>query len=237
MNYIVLGVILIFSIGVLLIIWNKNQSKKYKKLINIRNSIARDLHDDVGATLSSISFYTDAAKQRISQNKPDEALAILEEMGESARNTIENMSDIVWMVNPKNDSFENLFQKIEDYARKMASSNAIEVEYINTIDHLSKIDLIKRRDIYLICKESINNAVKYAQASKLLVQLSKEQQQFVVLVKDNGTGFDTELVKKGSGLLNLQVRANALGAHISINSTPTIGTEIKLVVPLHLLNT
>ena len=106
---------------------NSIQSNKHKKLSKIRNSIARDLHDDVGATLSSISFYAQAVQQRIEQNKNQEALQILTQMGESARQTVESMSDIVWMVNPANDSFENLFVKIEDYAKQMCASNQIEI--------------------------------------------------------------------------------------------------------------
>lgn len=236
MIYIVLGIVLIIAICFLLYQWNKIQSKKYKKLIDIRNSIARDLHDDVGATLSSISFYTDAAKQRIEQNKNDEALTILNEMGRSARTSIENMSDIVWMVNPKNDSFEFLFLKIEDYAKQMCASNNMEIEYLNSVQYIHKIDLLKRRDIFLICKESINNAVKYAKADKLLVNMKNEKGNLNICIKDNGMGFNVDDALKGNGLLNLKVRANNLGGNIQINSMLNIGTEIILNVPLKDLN-
>ncbi len=236
MIYIVLGITVVILSCFLLYTWNRSQSNKFKKLINIRNSIARDLHDDVGATLSSISFYTDAAKQRIQLQKYDEALSILNEMGISARTSIENMSDIVWMVNPKNDSFEFLFIKIEDYAKQMCASNNIEIDYSNNIQYLQKIDLLKRRDIFLICKESINNAVKYAKASKLFVKLLIENGVLKISIVDNGIGFDIENTKEGNGLLNLKVRANALNADIKITSKINIGTEIILNVPLKDLN-
>ncbi len=236
MIYIVLGIIIVLLSYFLFYAWNKSQSTKFKKLINIRNSIARDLHDDVGATLSSISFYTDAAKQRIQQEKYEEALSILNEMGLSARTSIENMSDIVWMVNPKNDSFEFLFIKIEDYAKQMCASNNIEIEYINNVQYLQKIDLLKRRDIFLICKESINNAVKYSKATKLFVKLLIENGVLKISIVDNGIGFDIENTKEGNGLLNLKVRANALNAEIKISSKLNLGTEILLNVPLKDLN-
>lgn len=236
MIYIVLAIVLVITVCFLLYQWNKIQSKKYKKLIDIRNSIARDLHDDVGATLSSISFYTDAAKQRIQQNKNDEALAILNEMGRSARTSIENMSDIVWMVNPKNDSFEFLFLKIEDYAKQMCASNNMEIEYHNSVKHIYKIDLLKRRDIFLICKESINNAVKYAKATKLTVNLKTENEYLNINIKDNGIGFDVNKATSGNGLLNLKVRSNSLGGQILINSMLNAGTEIILTIPLKDLN-
>ncbi len=157
-------------------------------------------------------------------------------MGRSARTSIENMSDIVWMVNPKNDSFEFLFLKIEDYAKQMCASNNIEIEYRNTVQYINKIDLLKRRDIFLICKESINNAIKYAKASKLTVNMKSVNGYLQINIKDNGSGFDVEKAVSGNGILNLKVRANTLGGDIQINSSIGYGTEIQLNVPLKDLN-
>lgn len=229
--------ILFFVICLLwLIKINVNRAKKYKQTIKIRNRIAQDLHDDIGATLSSISFYTEAAKQRIKFDKKEESLEILDEIGLSARNTIESMSDIVWMVNPANDSFENLYLKIEDYAKKMGASNQILIHFNSNINNINKIDLLKRRDIYLICKEAINNAVKYSEASKILVGFIIIHNELHISIKDNGKGFEMDKVTKGNGLLNMKVRSAEIGAELIIKSLLNEGTELELIIPTHLLN-
>lgn len=229
--------ILFFAICFLwLIKVNINKSRKYKQTIKIRNRIAQDLHDDVGATLSSISFYTEAAKQRIKFDKKEESLEILDEVGISARNTIESMSDIVWMVNPANDSFENLYLKIEDYAKKMGAANQVLVHFNSNINNINKIDLLKRRDIYLICKEAINNAIKYSGGTKILVGFSIVKNELHIIIKDNGKGFEMDKVKQGNGLLNMKVRSAEIGAELNIRSTLNEGTELELIIPTHQLN-
>ncbi len=222
--------------GVLFFRSNNIQSNKHKKLSKIRNNIARDLHDDVGATLSSISFYAQAVQQRIEHNKNQEALQILTQMGESARQTVESMSDIVWMVNPANDSLENLFVKIEDYAKQMCASNQIEILFSNTTKNIQKIDLLKRRDIYLICKEAINNAVKYAKATSISVELGNTHEHLLIKIKDDGLGFNKDTIKMGNGLLNMKVRTSEIGGVLLLNSNLNEGTEIMLKIPLNTLN-
>lgn len=235
MGVILASSILIFLTALVLFRFNYLKSKKLKKLINIRNHIARDLHDDVGATLSSISFYAQAVKQRIENQKTEEALQILNQMGESARHTVESMSDIVWVVNPANDSFDNLFVKIEDYAKELCASNNILIDFRNTAKQIHKIDLLKRRDIYLICKEAINNIIKYAHAKKMELSIHNASGVLFITIKDDGKGFDQGSAKSGNGLLNMKVRTADIGGTIRIHSELNKGTEITLQLPLSLL--
>jgi two-component system sensor histidine kinase UhpB len=234
-------VILMISILALIISFilfrvNYNETKKIKKLIHIRNSIARDLHDDIGATLSSISFSTQAVRQRIEQNKLNDALDILSQMGDDARHTVAGMSDIVWMVNPANDSFENLFNKIGDYARDVCVANQITIHFQNTTKNMQNIDLLKRRDIYFLCKEIINNAIKYAQAGNIYIDISNSLHNLKIMIKDDGNGFDIDTVKHGNGILNMKVRAAELKGNIAINSVIQKGTTIQIELPLRNLS-
>jgi signal transduction histidine kinase len=233
--------ILLISIVLLLVALfvfrlNRREQKEIKKLINIRSSIARDLHDDIGATLSSISFSTQAVVQRIEQNKVNEALEILNHMGEDARATVVSMSDIVWMVNPVNDSFENLFTKISDYSKDICAANQIGIHFNNTSKAIQKIDLLKRRDIYFLCKEIINNAVKYSQAKNIYVDISNDSQSLYINIKDDGIGFDMETVKFGNGMLNMKVRTAELSGNISIDSVLSKGTSVFINLPIHKLS-
>lgn len=208
------------------------QLKKIKRMNQIRNTIARDLHDDIGATLSSISFYAQAIKQRIEQNKLEEADSILNQMSSSARQTVESMSDIVWLVNPTNDSLENLTKKIEDYSNKILLSKNINFKFIKEIQNANTMDVLLRRDLFLICKEAINNAVKYSEADKIEIYIKLKNKNLTIDIIDNGKGFSLKEEKSGNGILNMKVRAANLKANFTIHSELTKGTKIQLECPI-----
>ena len=137
------------------------------RLQNIRNKISGDLHDDIGSTLNSISVYSEVAKQDTSKH-----VHALEMIGEASRKIIDAMSDIVWTINPENDSFENIILRMRSLAFNLLRAKNIEFtfradESLNNI----KLSMENRRNFFLIFKEAINNLVKYADASKVSIQL------------------------------------------------------------------
>ena len=97
-------------------VWLGVKRKRYLKLLkSLRSSIASDLHDEVGAALSSVSFYSEAALRHLENGNTEKTAEILRKMGTQSRSTIESMSDIVWMINPGNDSFQKLLDRIENF--------------------------------------------------------------------------------------------------------------------------
>ncbi len=224
--------ILLFICSVFFYFYGLRVLRKSKYVNTIRNNIAQDLHDDVGATLSSISFYAQAVKQRMNSNKLADAELILNQMADSARDTVENMGDIVWVVNPKNDSLQNLIQKIEAYANKILSAKSINFELNSNINNISNLDMLMRRDLYLICKEAINNIAKYSEASRVQIIITLLSKFLEIEIKDNGVGFDMNTDKQGNGLLNMKVRAKNIGAQYQMSSSPNNGTQVKLKVKL-----
>lgn len=195
------------------------------QLNEIRNHIARDLHDDIGATLTSISFFTQAAISKLKLEKPAEAHQIITQAGFTAREAIANMNDIVWFINPNNDKLKTLFFRIEDYARKLFAESGITFYFYYKDEELNtSLNMEQRKHLYLICKEAITNAAKYAQAKN--VELLVEQKH--IIIKDDGIGFDTEQSQQGNGLLNMKVRAHQLGASFSVITGTGKGTVIKL---------
>ncbi|MBU3661930.1 MAG: hypothetical protein FGM41_01870 [Bacteroidetes bacterium] len=225
---------LLSLVVVIYLLWlRRKRQKLMKQLEKIRLRIARDLHDDIGATLSSISFYAEAVKQRLGGNKPDEAIQILDKMGVQSREMIGSMNDIVWMVNPSHDGTDQLLERLEDYGKGLfASKGIVFMCYFDPEVMQAKFLMDTRRDLYLICKESLNNAAKYSECNLVEFLVKKSGKDFEVIIKDNGKGFNAEEnIKIGNGLLNMKVRAEQLGGIVNIVSEPNVGTSIRLVLP------
>lgn len=197
------------------------------RLERMRIRIATDLHDDIGATLSSISMYSDAVKKQVKTALPH-LEPVLNKMGENSRNMVSSMSDIVWAINPGNDEGEKLLERMENYGKDNCSiKNILFSFYADKKINAISLPLEQRKNIYLIFKEAINNALKYAEASEIRVKMSAEGKKLAMSVTDNGKGFDEKNVKKGNGLENMQQRAREIGGVLTIHSGKE-GTAIDL---------
>jgi signal transduction histidine kinase len=225
---------LILLPGVYLFYLARKRNKLLRNIEATRYHIARDLHDDIGATLSSISFYAQAIKQQIHSGNTNNTLQTLERVGTLSREMMDNMNDIVWMVNPKNDTTEKFFEKIEDHGTNIfASKNITFLFYADNNVHEIAFDMYQRKEFFLICKEAINNAVKYAECTTFEVLITKKNQSIVTVIKDNGKGFNNHEVKYGNGLLNMKVRVSNLGGKFDLLTAPGKGTQIsfQFVIP------
>jgi ligand-binding sensor domain-containing protein/two-component sensor histidine kinase len=201
------------------------------RLERLRMRIASDLHDDIGATLSSISMYSDAVKKQIKNTLPH-LEPVLNKMGENSRSMVSSMSDIIWAINPNNDDGEKLLERMENYGKDNCSVSNVRFSFcadkrINTLN----LPPEQRKNIYLIYKESINNALKYAAATEIKVQLDAQEKVMSMLVMDNGIGFDEERIKKGNGLINMRLRAKEIDAQLNILSGEH-GTRILLATAI-----
>jgi two-component sensor histidine kinase len=205
----------------------------------IRNKIAQDLHDNVGSTLSSISVYSQVAKIYKEKGKQDELQHALEKISTTSGEMISEMNDIVWVINPRNDSMNIILQRMESYAKPLLNTQGIhyKFEYDPELVRLH-LQMESRKNFYLIFKEAVNNAVKYSGAKNLFIRIERRHQDVVLMVKDDGKGFDmAEAEEKakgslsGNGLRNMRVRAKEMKGALAINSEPGKGTAIELVFP------
>jgi len=207
-------------------------SKKIERqeaLLNERLRISRELHDDIGATLSGIVLYSHLAEDQIKAQHTYEVEQSLNTIQQSANDMVNRLSDIVWSVNPEHNSLKNLLQKLEEYASDMARTKDIKVQVIAP-EFLSELQLPVEtlHNTYFLCKEAINNAVKYSNASLLQLSMHRFDHTIELGIKDNGEGFDVAKVKKGNGLMNMQKRADEIGAKLCLESAPQQGTVISL---------
>lgn len=205
----------------------------------IRNGIAQDLHDQIGSTLSSISVYSEVAKIYQGQEKTNQLNNILETISVTANEMINDMADIVWAINPKNDNLNSIIFRIENFARPLCKVKNINFSFQHNSKNQENIATTSiRKNLYLILKETVNNAIKHSECTNLEVALKVANNTIEVLIKDDGIGFDSDADLSaeatgslgGNGMNNIRLRAEELKAKLSIKSSAFSGTVIQLLV-------
>ncbi|HAO47647.1 MAG TPA: tetratricopeptide repeat protein [Ferruginibacter sp.] len=239
--WIMAGLILLLSAAGFYRYRRNSRIRSEQKLLKDRLAISQDLHDNIGSTLSSISVYSQVAKLQAEKTGKADLNELLEKIGSTSTEMVTEMSDIVWAINPRNDSMEKIIQRMESFARPLAAARDIrfELRYDEQLQSLH-LSMNKRKNFYLIFKEAVNNAVKYSAASLLIVDIHTTRNMLVLSVQDNGIGFNTEAELtahhsslSGNGLINMQERAAEFNAVLKIQSSPGNGTIITLELPVN----
>lgn len=192
-----------------------------------RTRIATDMHDDLGAGLTRVIFLAENLSDKITD-------PILKRDTEKLRQTsvelVENMSEIIWAMNEKNNSLEDLVFFLRSYAVDYCTENGLTCEF-NLPDNLpSKIIGGQiRRNVFLILKESLHNIVKHAGAKNVIIHL-RVSDMLLLTITDDGKGYVKNKSETGNGLLNIAQRVRQLKGKFSINNSS--GTVIHLEVPV-----
>jgi len=198
----------------------------------MRNTIARDLHDDIGSTLTSINILSKVALEQ-QQNGNPMMNASMQKIKDRSSSIMESMSDIVWAINPQNDTFEKIIFRMKEFTAELLDPLNINYSFKEEGNFSDiKMDIKKRKDFYLLFKEAINNAAKYSQCKNLYIDVKEDTQLLHLGVTDDGIGFNEKVVKNGNGLINMRERAAAMAATINIKSEPGNGAQIMLDVSI-----
>ena len=205
-----------------------NKTKRQIEMERIRNQIARDLHDDIGSTLSSINIISQLALKEDKHSGPS---LHFQRIYDHSASIMENMADIVWSIQPGNDSMEKVVAKMKEFCGEILEPMNIVYSFEN-VELLSgmKLDIESRKNLFLIFKEIINNAAKYSEATTLKILFSKNHTGWIMDISDNGKGFDPQSAKSGNGMINIQKRAEAMNATLKLFGGPGEGTRIALEV-------
>lgn len=225
--------ILIFLTIITLLYWLYNyRIQQIRKLVTLRTQISQDLHDEVGATLTSISFLSEVADNQVSE-KNSSSKKTIQKIGEYSREMIGEMNDIVWAINPANDKFKKINDRILNYASPLLSSKGIEFDFYEDA-HLNDVSLNmqQRKNLYLVFKEAVNNAAKHADCTTVRVTVKRKNNDIWLSVTDNGKGFTDSAIVQGNGLANLKYRAQEVKASLKIHSRQGKGTTIIFSMPI-----
>jgi ligand-binding sensor domain-containing protein/signal transduction histidine kinase len=196
-----------------------------------RARIAKDVHDDLGARLTQIGIIGELIRRDAAQ---PQIAGLAGRLTEATREVSEAVDEIVWAVNPKNDTLDRLVPYLLHYAE----------EFLEPTDIRYRLDAPKdfpplpiksdaRHNLFLVLKEALNNSVKHARAGEIHVQIAYARPEFTVEVTDNGAGFDpAALDARGNGLQNMRRRIEEIGGRFMLDSRPGQGTRLRISLAL-----
>ena len=200
-----------------------------------RARIARDMHDEVGAKLTRLSLLTEMAAA--TPELPPAAGAEVREISDTARETILAFDEIVWAVNPRNDTLGDLAGYLCRHAEDFFEGGPTECVF----DLPATIPAVMlptevRHEVFLAAKEALTNVAKYAAASRVRLRLVLHPDAFDLVIEDDGRGFDPAAVATrpggGNGLINMRDRMRRIGGRFECHSQPGAGTRITFHVPI-----
>lgn len=211
-----------------------------------RMRIARDMHDEIGSKLTKISFLSEHAQVEV---KPGEPLAKkIDSIAETSRELLQTMDEIVWVVNPRNDTLENLTTYLAHYAVEYFQNTPVECE-LRLPQDIPRYSLSSetRHNLFLAFEEALNNVLKHSRAAKVKVEMALSAHDFALKIIDDGKGFDVAAMATtkirvrggsgGNGLQNMQQRLATIGGECVITNNPASGTTIILRFPVNLKKT
>jgi signal transduction histidine kinase len=206
-----------------LVVMNNEIMQQQSKMLQLRNRIQRDLHDDVGATLSSVKVYSEILK-----DNPDTRV-IAELIKQNASEMIDRLEVISWATNPQHDTFGSFIDKLNRFAIPLFLSKNI--QYNLDSNGISRDIIIPggvRQNLYLVAKEAINNTIKYSRAGNCTINTRIKNGKFIMEITDDGNGFDGSVKGSGDGLKNMKSRVEELDGELTVTGTPAEGTQIKV---------
>ena len=195
----------------------------------LKSKLAADLHDNIGSGLTEISILSEVASRK-NHNDPKNAGSELNKISDLSRQLVDNMSDIVWVVNPNRDSLHDLIIRLKDSYSELLNSMGISFK----AKHLEKLRDIKlpmdvKQNLYLIFKEAINNSIKHSYCKHIILDANLRNDVLEISLTDDGNGFDDNKTNSGNGLKNMLNRAVQIGGRIKMRSSVNNGTSIRFI--------
>lgn len=196
-----------------------------------RNRIARDMHDDIGSELSKISITCEHLKNQFAI-RPD-IIKDLDIIKESTGSIVNNIGNIIWALNPVNNTLESLLGYLREYSFEYLEMHQLAVVFnIAEVEESMIISHEVRTHFFMVVKEILHNIVKHATAKKVVINISVELSKLRCSIKDDGSGFlTTQNNRFGNGLRNMQQRISETGGTLIMDSAPKQGTCIQLEMP------
>ncbi len=230
-------IFLLLAGAAILFFVDRMKRNRKKQMEAVRARISRDLHDDMGSTLQSISVMSEIVRMKSTSDNRQESIPIIEKIGSAARDMVGKMNDIVWAVSPQNDNFENIVLHMRAFGGELLAGKDIALHFksdngLNSI----LLSMERRKSFFLVYKEALNNAYKYSGAKNVNVEIAKTNRTLKLVVEDDGVGFnmnEDRLKTGGNGLKNMKTRAAELNGNISITSEQGHGTKVNLTVNLN----
>lgn len=199
-----------------------------------RARIARDIHDDLGSSLTRISMLSELAEA--DKSNPEEVEHHVRKIAASARETVRSLDEIVWAISPENDTWNSLMEYLSEYANEFFAETGVRCRLDVPMDP-PKISLPSeyRHSLFLVLKEALHNCLKHASAREVRIRVSETASAVAIVIEDDGCGFDLQAIEPargGNGLKNMRERIGSLDGKFAIESRSGQGTKLTITVPV-----
>ncbi len=198
----------------------------------IRKRTAADFHDELGNKITKINLFLELARRHVDQ--PAVLRNYLSQVDGQAQRLSDGMRDLIWMLDPEKDQLEDTLLHLKDFGDQLFEHTDItfRTEGLQADNLHGNLPPQLRRNLVMMVKEAMHNALKYAQASEVMLSIQKMGENLELTVSDNGQGFDPVTAKQGYGLRNLRQRSATIGADFRLDAAPGQGTKIHISLPL-----
>jgi signal transduction histidine kinase len=212
-------------------IHRREQIEHQRALHEERARIAQDLHDDLGAALTQIRFLSAVESRDVAV--PEGTRLQLRKVSEKSHHLVASLDEIVWAINPANDSVPNLTNYLSHVAEEFFATTAIRCR-LDVGESFPSVTLTTelRHNFYLAFREALNNVAKHSQATEVWVRFQWKENALHVSIEDNGQGFVEDDITPGEGLSNMRRRLEKIGGRIEFISQPGVGTTCRIWLPL-----
>lgn len=213
---------------------HKYRLNKLLEVERTRNRIARDLHDEVSASITGIVYFADAIKEELNKSSSSVTGRLLNMISESAAQIQESISDIIWSINPDNDDWSFVLPKFRRFASDICESKNI-IYKINIPENFvgRSLKMEHRHDLWLVFKEIVTNSVKHSKCTDLEIKLYNDSEFLYLDIEDNGSGFDPSIPSPNNGIKNIKTRINSLKGNCELASEIGKGTKWSIKIPLN----
>ncbi|GAA4338157.1 two-component regulator propeller domain-containing protein [Mucilaginibacter gynuensis] len=219
-------------------LWHHNKKQrqlaieaiKREEKIKIRQQTAEDFHDDLGNKLTRITVLSEILNVKIESDKPEQR-NLVEQIKQNAAALYNGTKDILWALDPKSDNLYETLKHIEEIGIEIFQDTPVAFTFDNINEDLElvKLTMEYNRNITMIFKESLNNVLKHADATKAVLKIIRIDKNIIgIMLTDNGKGFDADADIKGHGIKNIQTRAKRFNGYLQIISAPGAGTTVAL---------
>ena len=216
------------ALGLLLSAAYRFRVARLRAMERLRIQIAADLHDDVGARLTKVAMVTELLDRETRQT--DSIKPHIQSISRTTREIIQAMDEIVWTINPKNDTLDHLANYIFQYAQEYFQNTGVRCR-LDLPARLPDfaISTEQRHNMFMAFKEALNNVLKHANATEVRIGLTVVDGQVTILIADNGRGFSTDQVRSsGNGLDNMKARLERIGGKLVLDTRPAGGTTVRM---------
>jgi signal transduction histidine kinase len=216
------------ALAMLFAMFYRTRVARLRALENLRIQIAANLHDDVGSRLTKVAMVTEQVEREIPDS--DRRKPLIQNISRTTREVIQAMDEIVWTINPKNDTLDNLANYIFQYAQEYFQDTSVRCRLdVPTRLPDQPVSTEERHNLFMAVKEALNNVLKHAGATEVRIALAVADSRLTMTIADNGRGFVPNLPHpNGNGLKSMKERLEAIGGRLRLESKPGEGTKVTM---------